>query len=341
MSQRAGTCPLPRSRKASNPPKATVLSKPRCSGHGASQWRRCRQGREYQALWCSSLAGGPFPPPRPASSPFGCRPSKIASTMSGASQVSGRSRQMYATVKPGLLGEVGDALLLFEVGDRLRAPALDPPRPSVRPHQCPDQRLVSTWSRRGHRLAFGRHDQLPAAPAPQTHRDAGGQGPDLGVQGLGHHSAAHQTYLESALELGMAHDPGAGRHGRWPRRARRAGSAQAPYRPQPIRTICRAPQPLVELIRRDDRRVEALRANLEDAPELRARLDRMLLLLGRGRGGRGDVSPDGCRSDAEWSRVGARARGAHHRGRGCRSFNARAESPAGGRRSGPGRPPSG
>jgi hypothetical protein len=42
---------------------------------------------------CSFQAGGPFPNTPASLSPLGCRPSRIASTMSGARQVSGSSRQ--------------------------------------------------------------------------------------------------------------------------------------------------------------------------------------------------------------------------------------------------------
>jgi hypothetical protein len=46
-----------------------------------------------QALRCSSQTSGPFPSISANRSPFGCRPSRMASTMSGAKQVSGRRRQ--------------------------------------------------------------------------------------------------------------------------------------------------------------------------------------------------------------------------------------------------------
>jgi len=42
---------------------------------------------------CSPHPSGPFPSISPSLSPFGCRPSRIASTMSGARQVSGSRRQ--------------------------------------------------------------------------------------------------------------------------------------------------------------------------------------------------------------------------------------------------------
>jgi hypothetical protein len=42
---------------------------------------------------CPSQARGTFPSTSASLSPFGCRPSRIASTMSGAKQVSGSSRQ--------------------------------------------------------------------------------------------------------------------------------------------------------------------------------------------------------------------------------------------------------
>ena len=49
---------------------------------------------------CSPQPRGPFPSISANLSPFGCRPSRIASTMSGARQVSGRSRHTYALVTP-------------------------------------------------------------------------------------------------------------------------------------------------------------------------------------------------------------------------------------------------
>ena len=42
---------------------------------------------------CSFQVSGPFPNISASLSPLGCRPSRIASTMSGAKQVSGRNRQ--------------------------------------------------------------------------------------------------------------------------------------------------------------------------------------------------------------------------------------------------------
>jgi hypothetical protein len=42
---------------------------------------------------CPSHAIGPFPSTSASLSPFGCRPSSTASTMSGARQVRGRMRQ--------------------------------------------------------------------------------------------------------------------------------------------------------------------------------------------------------------------------------------------------------
>jgi hypothetical protein len=52
------------------------------------------QGEQIpKARSCSCHAIGPFPSISASLSPFGCRPSRIASTTSGATQVSGRSRQ--------------------------------------------------------------------------------------------------------------------------------------------------------------------------------------------------------------------------------------------------------
>ena len=49
--------------------------------------------KEPQALRCSSHLSGPFPSISASLKPFGCRQSSIASTMSGARQVSGSNRQ--------------------------------------------------------------------------------------------------------------------------------------------------------------------------------------------------------------------------------------------------------
>jgi hypothetical protein len=48
---------------------------------------------QHHALRCSVQISGPFPSISASRSPFGCRPSRIASTISGARQVRGRSRQ--------------------------------------------------------------------------------------------------------------------------------------------------------------------------------------------------------------------------------------------------------
>jgi Na+/H+ antiporter 1 len=53
-----------------------------------------------QFVRCSFQFSGPFPSISASLSPFGCRPSRIASTMSGARQVSGRSRQTHAPSRP-------------------------------------------------------------------------------------------------------------------------------------------------------------------------------------------------------------------------------------------------
>jgi hypothetical protein len=53
---------------------------------------QCRGQGETQAPRCSSHATGPFPSISASFNPLGCRPSRIASTISGARQVSGRSR---------------------------------------------------------------------------------------------------------------------------------------------------------------------------------------------------------------------------------------------------------
>jgi hypothetical protein len=50
---------------------------------------------------CRSLpTRGPFPSTLASLSPIGCRPLRIASTISGAGQVSGRRRQTWASVTP-------------------------------------------------------------------------------------------------------------------------------------------------------------------------------------------------------------------------------------------------
>jgi hypothetical protein len=51
------------------------------------------QGLKLQLVRCSFQASGPFPSTLASLIPFGCRPSKHASTMSGAKQVIGNSRQ--------------------------------------------------------------------------------------------------------------------------------------------------------------------------------------------------------------------------------------------------------
>jgi hypothetical protein len=80
-------------------------------------------------------------------------------------------RQAGERQEPADIG-VRDALLLRQVGDRSRVPALDPPPPAVRSNQRLDQGLVAAClpCRRG--CPLGRHDQLPAAAALQSHRDA-------------------------------------------------------------------------------------------------------------------------------------------------------------------------
>jgi hypothetical protein len=57
-------------------------------------------GEKPQTHRCSSQFRGPFPSISASLSPFGCRPSRIASTMSGAKHVSGSNRQTYASVTP-------------------------------------------------------------------------------------------------------------------------------------------------------------------------------------------------------------------------------------------------
>ena len=99
------SAPIPRSRPGiGSTPRG---SRPRCRIGGTA----ARQADERssalragvaspQALRCSSQPSGPFPNISASLSPFGCRPSTIASTMSGARQVSGSGRQTKATVTP-------------------------------------------------------------------------------------------------------------------------------------------------------------------------------------------------------------------------------------------------
>ena len=61
-------------------------------------WRRAL--RETPGVPLLPPANRPFPSISASLSPFGCRPSRIASTMSGARQVSGRSRHTKGSVTP-------------------------------------------------------------------------------------------------------------------------------------------------------------------------------------------------------------------------------------------------
>ena len=96
--------------------------------------------------------------------------------------------------------DVGDRhpLLLSKVCDRPGPPALDPPPPLVRANQGPDQALVRARLGGRHRRALGRHNQLPAAAALQSHRDVDGQSVDLEVHTLSHYSAASSKASEVA-----------------------------------------------------------------------------------------------------------------------------------------------
>ena len=58
------------------------------------------RGRAPQTLRCSSQPSGPFLNISASLSPFACRPSRMASTISSARQVSEGSRQTKATVTP-------------------------------------------------------------------------------------------------------------------------------------------------------------------------------------------------------------------------------------------------
>ena len=57
-----------------------------------SRGNACQLLKPQASLWALHTRG-PFPNSSASRSPFGCRPSRLASTMSGAKQVSGRSRQ--------------------------------------------------------------------------------------------------------------------------------------------------------------------------------------------------------------------------------------------------------
>jgi Trehalase len=74
-------------------PSPLSLSRVLLKARGAPEAGHQRYRTQPQAVRCSSQANGPFPSISDSVSPFGCRSSSIASTMSGARQVSGRSRQ--------------------------------------------------------------------------------------------------------------------------------------------------------------------------------------------------------------------------------------------------------
>src|SRR5919106_1106628 len=106
-------------------------------------------------------------------------------------------RQAGERQEPADVG-VRDALLLRQVGDRSRLPALDPPPPVVRTDERLDQRLVAARLPCWWRHALRRHDQLPAAAALQAHWDADGQSVDLETHAPGHYSAASSTGSDAA-----------------------------------------------------------------------------------------------------------------------------------------------
>jgi hypothetical protein len=71
--------------------------------------RRAALREEPQAPRCSSQAAATEPSISASLSPFGCRPSRIASTMSGARHVRGRSRARSAAPGSDLLDEAAAA----------------------------------------------------------------------------------------------------------------------------------------------------------------------------------------------------------------------------------------
>ena len=151
-----------------------------------------RQGRLSHAVRspnphltrCSSHPIGPFPSISASLSPFGCRPSSIASTMSGARQESGRSRQTKA---PSC-----SARLVIELACPL----------SIRRRQrcARTSALISVSSRRGFGVGTGAPPVSRSAsgrPTLQPDRDAHGQGVEFESRAPGHYLAASSKGLDA------------------------------------------------------------------------------------------------------------------------------------------------
>jgi hypothetical protein len=105
--------------------------------------------------------------------------------MSGARQVSGKSRQTCASVASSC-----SARSVIEPG----LAALDPSTPPVRAHERLDLCVVAAWLRR-RRNSFWRYDQLPAAAALQPDRDADCQRVEFETRALG-----RRTSLQAGLQ---------------------------------------------------------------------------------------------------------------------------------------------
>jgi hypothetical protein len=127
--------------------RSIPTSERQSEGCDHADWRKPKTRR------CSAHPSGPFPSISASLSPFGCRPSRMASTMSGARPVSGE--------QPADVG-VRDPLLLRKVSDRLSLTSLDLPPPAVRSNQRLDQRLVAARFPCRDRHTLRRHDQLSA-----------------------------------------------------------------------------------------------------------------------------------------------------------------------------------
>jgi hypothetical protein len=101
--------------------------------------------------------------------------------------------------EPADVGD-GHALMLSQIGDRPCLTTLDPASPPVGAYQSPNKRLVAPRFRLWRARAFWRDDHFPPTPALKAHRNADGQGLDLGGQAPGHQSAASM----SAPSLGLS-----------------------------------------------------------------------------------------------------------------------------------------
>ena len=153
-----------------------------------SRANACQLLKPQASLWALHTSG-PFP-----STSASLKPLRLPPVQDRFHNV---GRQAGERQEPADVG-VRDTLLLRKVGDRLRLTALDLAPPAVRTHERLDQRLVAARLRRRCRHALRRHDQLPAAPALQAHRDADGQSVDFKTHALGHYSAASSKGSEAA-----------------------------------------------------------------------------------------------------------------------------------------------